>query len=33
MNMTSIALTIAAMIVGILYLQRRRARLSRDDEA
>ena len=33
MNITTIALTVAAMIVGILYMQRRRARLSREDEA
>jgi hypothetical protein len=29
--MTTIILSVAAMIVGILYMQRRRARLSRDD--
>ena len=33
MNITTIALTVAAMIVGIIYMQRRRARLSREDEA
>ena len=33
MNITTIALTVAAMIVGILYMQRRRVRLSREDEA
>ena len=32
MNMT-IILAVAAMIVGIVYMQRRRARLSREDEA
>jgi hypothetical protein len=31
MTTTQIVLTVAAMLVGILYLQRRRARLSRDD--
>ncbi len=29
--MTTIALTVATIVVGILYLQRRRARLSRED--
>jgi hypothetical protein len=29
--MTSIILTVATIVVGILYLQRRRARLSRED--
>jgi hypothetical protein len=29
--MMTIYLTIAAVIVGLLYLQRRRARLSRED--
>jgi hypothetical protein len=33
MDFTTIGLAIAAMIVGILYMQRRRARLSREDEA
>ena len=33
MNITTIALTVGAMIIGILYMQRRRARLSREDEA
>jgi len=32
MNIT-IILGVAAMLVGILYMQRRRARLSREDEA
>ena len=32
MDFTTIALVVAAMIVGILYMQRRRARLSREDE-
>jgi hypothetical protein len=29
--MTTIGLSIAAIIVGLLYLQRRRARLSREE--
>jgi hypothetical protein len=29
--MTTIALSVAAIIVGLLYLQRRRARLSREE--
>jgi hypothetical protein len=33
MSITTIALTVAAMILGILYMQRRRARLSSEDEA
>ena len=32
MDFTTIAFTVAALIVGVLYMQRRRARLSRDDE-
>ena len=32
MNVTMI-LAVAAIVVGILYMQRRRARLSREDEA
>jgi hypothetical protein len=32
MNTITLVLSFAAMIVGILYLQRRRARLSRDEE-
>ncbi len=32
MNPTTIGLVVAAMIVGVVYLQRRRARLSRDEE-
>ena len=32
MNFTSMGLVIAAMIVGIAYLQFRRARLSRKEE-
>ena len=32
MNVTTIGLVVAAMIVGILYMQRRRARLSREEE-
>jgi hypothetical protein len=31
MDYTTIGLTVAAIIVGILYMQRRRARLSRDE--
>ncbi len=31
MEFTTMGLTIAAVIVGLLYLQRRRARLSRED--
>jgi hypothetical protein len=31
MNLTTLILTIAAVVVGLLYLQRRRARLSRDE--
>jgi hypothetical protein len=31
MDMTTIGLTVSAIIVGILYMQRRRARLSRED--
>jgi hypothetical protein len=31
MDFTTIGLTVAAIIVGILYMQRRRARLSRDE--
>jgi hypothetical protein len=30
MNFGTIALVIAAIVVGILYMQRRRSRLSRD---
>ena len=33
MSITTIALAVGAMIVGILYMQRRRARLSHEDEA
>jgi len=32
MDFTTIGLTVAALVVGMLYMQRRRARLSRDDE-
>ena len=32
MNPTTIGLVVAAMTAGIAYLQRRRARLSRDEE-
>jgi hypothetical protein len=31
MDYTLMGLTVAAIIVGILYMQRRRARLNRDD--
>jgi hypothetical protein len=31
MDFTTIGLTVAALIVGILYMQRRRARLSSED--
>jgi hypothetical protein len=31
MNSTTLVLVIAAIIVGILYMQRRRARLQRED--
>ena len=31
MSITTIGLAIAAMVVGILYMQRRRARLSQED--
>jgi hypothetical protein len=31
MDYTPIVLSVAAIIVGLLYLQRRRARLSRDE--
>jgi hypothetical protein len=31
MDYTTIGLLVAAIIVGILYMQRRRARLSRDE--
>jgi hypothetical protein len=31
MDYTGIVLTVAAIVVGILYMQRRRARLSRDE--
>jgi hypothetical protein len=31
MDYTTIGLFVAAIIVGILYMQRRRARLSRDE--
>jgi hypothetical protein len=33
MSVTTIILTVAAMVIGILYMQRRRARLTREDEA
>jgi hypothetical protein len=31
MDYTGIVLTVAAIVIGLLYLQRRRARLSRDE--
>jgi hypothetical protein len=31
MDFTTIGLTIGAMVLGIVYMQRRRARLSRED--
>jgi hypothetical protein len=31
MDYTTMGLTVAAVIVGLLYLQRRRARLSKDE--
>jgi hypothetical protein len=31
MDYTALALTVAAVVVGLLYMQRRRARLSRDE--
>jgi hypothetical protein len=31
MDYTTMGLTVAAVVVGLLYLQRRRARLSRDE--
>jgi hypothetical protein len=31
MDLTTVALAVATVIVGLLYLQRRRARLSRED--
>ena len=33
MDFTTIGLAVGAMLVGILYMQRRRARLTREDEA
>ena len=32
MDTTTIGLVVAALVVGVLYMQRRRARLSRDEE-
>jgi hypothetical protein len=31
MDYTALVLTVAAVVVGLLYMQRRRARLSRDE--
>jgi hypothetical protein len=33
MDSTTLGLGIIAMILGVVYMQRRRARLSREDEA
>ena len=33
MDFTTIGLVVGALFVGILYMQRRRARLTREDEA
>ena len=33
MDLTTLSLALAAVLVGIFYMQRRRARLSREDEA
>jgi hypothetical protein len=32
MDTTTIGLVVAALVIGVLYMQRRRARLSRDEE-
>ena len=32
MDITTIGLVVAALVVGVLYMQRRRARLSREEE-
>jgi hypothetical protein len=32
MDTTTIGLVVAALVIGVLYMQRRRARLSHDDE-
>jgi hypothetical protein len=32
MDTTTIGLVVAALVVGVLYMQRRRARLSREEE-
>jgi hypothetical protein len=32
MDTTTIGLAVAALVIGVLYMQRRRARLSREDE-
>jgi hypothetical protein len=32
MDFTTLGLTAAALVVGVLYMSRRRARLSRDEE-
>jgi hypothetical protein len=31
--MSTIVLSVAALVIGLLYMQRRRARLAREDEA
>jgi hypothetical protein len=33
MDSTTIGLSVALMVLGLVYMQRRRARLSREDEA
>ena len=33
MNVTTLVLVIVMMVLGVVYLQRRRARLSSEDEA
>jgi hypothetical protein len=33
MNVTTLVLVIVMMVLGVLYMQRRRDRLSREDEA
>ena len=32
MDTTTIGLVVAALVIGVLYMQRRRARLSREEE-
>ena len=33
MNFTTLGLVVVMMVLGLVYMQRRRARLSREDEA